>query len=522
MQISAINATTGMFKSNYKNNGLQSNPIAKNEVKQNNELLDTNYGSLLVKHSPRVAFGNSAELSKKAAKAYAYMQNNDLLIIGASIAAAKTALEGSLGQIKDIIQSAFIVKDDELRNPVAIRKTNGFDQIINLGKENLYIQRNNKEEAFGGDFFFLKPGEAGVSTSNDYIFVKKPEFGFTLDKTPIKEFDAIEDSFDIIDLSIDKQKDIEEINKKNLTKLKVEEDKEKVQTLKLSDVGGQDEAVAELKKKVLYPIKYPNFFDNNLQGFNSALLVGPPGTGKTLAAQALANEAGIPFYKMNGQLLEGKYVGESAHNIDAYYEMAKANQPCIIFFDEADAIFGKRTGEHKYADDSVNMHLDKISELEKENAKVFLLAATNHPSLIDEGVLRNGRFGTKIEFKAPDTVEKCNAIFDIHTKKLTLENVDKNALSQKMLDAKFNGADIAALATEAKYQAIERQGIFEAMDNGTFNDSPDFKLVITGEDMNKALDKLIANKQTIKDYSKGEMLDNVKEEEPKKIGFVLD
>lgn len=507
MKVSAI---TPNYSVNYnKSSNYATNSVSSNKVyKQNNELMDMNYGASLVSFkglNNKVAY----DLSDKVSGAYASLVNkNDILLVGKDIASAKKALVESAKDFKYLLKNVLVVTSPTIAGTVAIRRNDdGFDELYNLSNSPLFVKRNEKnplglppspdQKNESSDFFFIKKGDAPtVLLDFDSVSYSSSKTDFVIDKNMENPFEVSAAG----EISEFVMPSVADINKKNAEGILVESELSPEKAIKLADVGGQDEAIAQLKQKVLFPIKYPNFFEDNMKGLNSALLVGPPGTGKTLAAMALANEAGVPFYNMNGQLLEGKYVGESAHNIDAYYEQVKQNQPCILFFDEADAIFGKRTGEHKYADDSVNMHLDKISELEKQGAKVFLLAATNHPDLMDEGVLRNGRFGTKIEFKAPDTEEKCIDIFNIHSNGSSLENVDKEQLAKRMLDAKFNGADIAALVNEAKMQSVARQGIFEQMDKGTYDDKSGFRLVLNNDDFNNALDKLIANKNVIIGY----------------------
>lgn len=471
---------------------------------QSSTLVDYNYGKSLIKCSS-VSFGANAfsgveKLSKNVSIVANNMTVDDVLLIGKDFDMAKKALKESVLLFQNVIKKMTFIKDESLENVIAIKKNQyGNNKIINLGDTPIILQHFDSKENR-----VLKRNGLAIVFDNNIVTVENSNTGFFIDKEEKgKITDIPSDLIKQVDFSTQTKNDVHNINLRILGQLDIKEASEKaVKKITFADVGGQDEAIEQIQDEILLPMKYPNFFSDKVGGLHSALFVGPPGNGKSLAAQALSNEAGVPFYNMNGQLLEGKYVGDSAHNIHDYYEKARANQPCILFFDEADAIFGKRNGEHTYADKSVNMHLDEISKLEKENAQVYIIAATNHPELMDEGAIRNGRFEIKVEFKNPDTVDKCKSVFTKHTKLSNIEGLDIDDFAKKLLKANLSGVDIASVVKQATKESIKRQGIFESMQKGTFNDDPAFKLVITGDDFNKALEKIIAQKQMVKSYSK--------------------
>lgn len=494
-----LQAITSNYSVNYSNRTpYTTKAISEPKYKQNNELVDMNYGASLVLFK---GAGDKAvySLSDKVSATFAVLDPDDILLVGKDLASIKNDFAKSANEFKFLIRNAVVIFAQDIAGTLAIRRQSrgsnvGYDYLYNLSDNKLAHSRRGSDVSTK----YLGRGENGYLRHLD-------SFSFLNDKSDIvldEYYRNPKDVYDAGGIWVREFPAVDKINTENIMKTKYKEtvESDSSETLTLASIGGQDEAVKQLKQKVLFPIQYPKFFKNNLKGLNSALLVGPPGTGKTLAAMALANEAGVPFFNMNGQLLESKYVGETAQRINAYYEKVKQSQPCILFFDEADAIFGKRTGEYKHADESVNMHLDQISELEKQGSSVFLLAATNHPELIDDAVLRNGRFGTKIEFKAPDTEEKCVDIFNIHTKNTNLENIDKELLGKRMLNANFNGADIAALVDEAKMAAIARQGIFDQMEKGTYEDTDDFRITLNNFDFNAAIEKLISNKKVLDSY----------------------
>lgn len=498
---------------NYTNSVLNTcKPI---DIHENNNLIDMNYGRSLVKGNEITFKGSSPEvidLTKKVSSAFGVLSDKDVLLVGKSFEEAKECLKGSIGLFKDLIKSILFIEDPQLKTTIALRTgKDGIDEIINLKDPLIFIKHLTDTQIFS-----LKKGEVSVLEDGDYISTRRPEYGFSIDFGENTEsFDNLpKGAVQLFDLTKANERSVSEINAKNLTRLsEVERSPKRIITF--ADVGGQEEAIAEIKTKLLYPIRYPNFFSNSkLSGIHSALFIGPPGNGKTLAAEAFGNEAGITFLNVSGQLLEGPLVGASAHNIHDYYELAKRIQPCILFFDEIDAILGKRTGGvHRYADQSVNMHLDEMSKLEKEGADIFLLGATNHPELMDEAALRNGRLGTKIEFKNPDTVEKCKTIFGIHSNGLNIQGLNVDEFARKLLKADFSGADIASVVKEAIMQSIERQGIFKAMDNWTFKDDPSFKFIVTEQDFNTALEKLSSQMKLVAKYSKTKRVRGFADEE---------
>lgn len=505
----SVTLVTANFSTKYKGFNAKNPYVSEvshktnDTISESNYLIDTNYGSSLVKQRqvsftgavvPPAEIANGIiPLSKKIAAAMPALKNDDVLLIGSNFVKGVDLLKKSIDSVPKVINRLLFIEEKDLKSTVAISKSNrGFDEIINLSEKKLKMLDARNKELFieKGDSVFIEDGDKILTEGVPIDIESGFEKGFT---------DIRKKTLKVFDFSKFEGKEIEKLNLKNLEKLNVKKAKPQ-NPIKFADVGGQDEAIAELKRKFYYPIKNPNFF-KAFDSTRSALMVGPPGTGKSLTAQALANELGIPFFDINGQLLEGSLVGESAAKIHNYYEMLKENQPCIAFFDEVEAVLGKRTGKYKYADDSVNMHLDEISKIEKENAEVYLLAATNRPELIDPAAMRSGRFGTKIPFYNPDTVEKCKTIFNIHSKKLDIDNFNLDEFAQKLLNAKASGADIADITAEAKINSVMRQGIFEQMEKGVFVDKAGYKLQVSGEDFDKAIENFEKTRKTVDEFA---------------------
>lgn len=297
----------------------------------------------------------------------------------------------------------------------------------------------------------------------------------------------------VFDFTKDSQDIIKRQNTKELKSL-VLDTQEKNKPLTFADIGGQDKAIEELKKGVLYPIKYPEAFEN-IKVNHGIILTGPPGTGKTLIAESLANESNAFFLKLNGSELKSKWVGESEENLRTLFEGAIENQPSIIVFDEFDSVAKKRDKVDNYSAEFVNQFLSIMSDIEKQGDDVYILATTNKIEMLDDAIMRSGRFGKHIQIGLPD-LQGTRQILDIHTAKKPLdESIDKEKLSKKLFEIHATGADIARLSSDAYNNAFERVGIFDKMSNGTFVKSDIDNLKITKEDFEQAINNFVKEGQ---------------------------
>ena len=259
--------------------------------------------------------------------------------------------------------------------------------------------------------------------------------------------------------------------------------------LKFSDVGGQDKAIKELKENILFPIKYPSAFKNDSMN-HCFVLYGPPGTGKTLISEALANESNAYFVKLNGNELTSKWVGETEENWRNLFKDAIENQPSIIFIDEFDGIASARGNGDVHNDKAVNQILGLISDIEKNNYQIYMIATTNRLDMIDKAMLRSGRFGTHIELKPPQNKEEAKQILEIHLNKKPHENIDMDDFAKKLLETNATGADIALVVNKAYRKAKDRNQIFEKMDNGTYKKSDMNNVEIISADLEEVISEL--------------------------------
>jgi cell division protease FtsH len=247
--------------------------------------------------------------------------------------------------------------------------------------------------------------------------------------------------------------------------LNVGKNKEKIQAdktknpIKFEEVAGVDEAVEEVREIVAFliePAKYTRLGGKLPKGL---LLIGPPGTGKTLLAKAVAGEAGVPFFSISGSDFVEMFVGVGAARVRDLFQEAKKQAPCIIFIDEIDAIGKKRAGNTAFAggyDERENTLNQLLVEMDgfDASAGVIIIGATNRPDVLDQALLRPGRFDRQVLVDRPDRKGR-EAIFKVHTRKLILaEDVDLSRLAAQTPG--FAGAEIANVCNEAALLAVRK------------------------------------------------------------------
>src|ERR671914_205390 len=229
-----------------------------------------------------------------------------------------------------------------------------------------------------------------------------------------------------------------------------------VPDIKWENIGGLDHVKQELREAVEWPLKYQGIFSYaDATPPKGILLYGPPGTGKTLLAKAAANESEANFISIKGPELLSKWVGESEKGVREVFRKARQAAPCIIFFDEIDAIAPRRGGS--FGGDShvterlISQLLTELDGLEILT-NVVVIAATNRPDIIDPALLRPGRFDRLLYVPPPDRDSRLQ-IIKIHTKKKPLaDDVDTNQLAGSTEG--YTGADIASLSSAAVMLAL--------------------------------------------------------------------
>jgi cell division protease FtsH len=216
------------------------------------------------------------------------------------------------------------------------------------------------------------------------------------------------------------------------------------------DVADMENAKSELQEVVDFLRGPEKFARLGAQVPKGVLLVGPPGTGKTLLARAVAGEANVPFYSINGSEFIQMFVGVGASRVRDMFKTAKENAPCLLFIDEIDAVGRMRGAGVGGGSDEREQTLNQIlSEMDgfQPNEMVLVLAATNRPDVLDSALLRPGRFDRHITVDRP-TWQGRFAILKVHTRNKPLaDDVNLEAIARKMTG--MTGADLRNLANEA-------------------------------------------------------------------------
>jgi len=223
-----------------------------------------------------------------------------------------------------------------------------------------------------------------------------------------------------------------------------------------SDIGGISDQIESVRETVEMPMKNPEIFETvGIDSPSGVLLHGPPGTGKTMLAKGVANESDATFINMAGSELVHKFIGEGSRLVRDLFEVAKKNEPSVIFIDEIDAIASKRTDSKTSGDAEVQRTMMQLlSELDgfDDRGDVQIIAATNRFDMLDEAILRPGRFDRIVEVPHPDA-EGRQEILDIHTSGMNVaDDVETDVLAELATDT--SGAELRSVCTEAGMVAI--------------------------------------------------------------------
>lgn len=224
--------------------------------------------------------------------------------------------------------------------------------------------------------------------------------------------------------------------------------------LSFAEVGGMDAVKEEIRMKIIYPLQHAELFkayDKKVGG--GVLLYGPPGCGKTLLSKATAGEIKANFIALGLHQILDMWIGNSEKNMHEVFELARKNAPCVLFFDEVDALAADRRDLRQSAGRNlINQFLSEMDGAESQNDGVLILGATNAPWHIDPAFRRPGRFDRTLFVPPPDEVARVG-IIEVMAKKKPISELDAKALAKKT-DG-FSGADLKAVFDLATEQVLE-------------------------------------------------------------------
>ena len=237
----------------------------------------------------------------------------------------------------------------------------------------------------------------------------------------------------------------------------------KIPNVSWDDVGGLTNVKDAVMETIQLPLERPELFAKGMKKRSGILFYGPPGTGKTLLAKAIATEFSLNFFSVKGPELLNMYIGESEANVRRVFQRARDARPCVVFFDELDSVAPKRgnQGDSGGVMDRIVSQLlaelDGMSDGDGGGGGVFVIGATNRPDLLDQALLRPGRFDKMLYLGVSDTHDKQLTILEALIRNFTLHPELSLRRVAETLPFTYTGADLYALCSDAMLKAITRQ-----------------------------------------------------------------
>lgn len=227
------------------------------------------------------------------------------------------------------------------------------------------------------------------------------------------------------------------------------------------EIGGMESVKEEIRMKIIHPLRHPELYRAYGKKIGGGILLyGPPGCGKTHLARATAGEVNANFISVGISDILDMWIGQSEKNLHAIFEQARSLTPCVLFFDEVDALGANRSDlRHSAGKQLINQFLQEMDGIDGDNDGVLILAATNAPWHLDPAFRRPGRFDRVIFVPPPDEAAR-EVIINIQLKGKPAENVDCRAIARKTPE--FSGADLKAvvdIAIEIKLEEAMRRGL---------------------------------------------------------------
>lgn len=423
----------------------------------------------------------------RLASLFQSLKYGEIIVTGKDFNKAQAALGKSVKKLGQAIKKEIFLPEQKLeRNYAFIKNTHGDIELLNINDKKLSLLT-------GGHKYFLDPGDSfyvvnndTIQIANDVIHIKdKPKYDLSLMRAG---FSSVYDYGDEV------QQDLAKLNQKTISKRILQATKP-AGKLTFAKIGGQNEAIEELKKSILFPIKYPAAFapEDITRGF---ILHGPAGTGKTAICRALANEANVNSAYISGTAFQSKWVGESEGNVREFFQGLKENQPSIGVIDEIDAIGVSRGRGDNYGDKLIDQLLTCITDIYENGDNVYILGLTNRYDMLDPALKRSERLSKHIYMGPPDK-DGVKAILDIHTKDKPLDShINFDELVDKLHGMKAVGGDILYITKLARECMMNRLGIYKQMSEGTFDENIMKDAVITREDFFNAIEQFKKQNKT--------------------------
>ena len=493
MRITKINYGERIYQrdlNNTKNNELSN----KNSTVQNQMVTLPNYGyGRDLVNKKQINFTGANDIRKAAetllqqfpledrlATLFQSLKFGDVIVVGKDFNKAQEALKKSVQKVSQVIKRETFMKEDSLnQNYAFIKNALGDTELLNINDKKLTLITGGKNYSLDPGTSFYVVNHDTVQMGNDVIHIKdKPKHDLTtMSKVFAQTFDYTKEV----------QDELAKLNQKTISK-RIQQSTKPIGKITFDKIGGQDKAIDELKKSILFPIKYPAAYapEDVTRGF---IIHGPAGTGKTAICRALANEAGVNSAYISGTAFQSKWVGESEGNVRAFFEGLKENQPSIGIIDEIDAIGNTRGNGDHYSDKLIDQLLTSITDLYENGDNVYIIGLTNRYDTLDPALKRAERLSKHILMDTPDK-DGVRKIFDIHTQNKSLDSdVNVEELVDKLHGMKAVGGDILYVTKLARENMMNRLGIYEKMNAGTFNEDEIKTAKLTHSDFLSAIEQ---------------------------------
>lgn len=465
----------------------------KSEYEEYNEILRKEKEEALLKQPLE------PDLSKRISSLLSMIVHPSILLIGndetKDLALLEEKCENSY-YLDFMFKNIYYINDKEIDGPLVFTKERSCTRVSALDEKNINLLDCTGKESINKTNADTYESTFTITRNNKSLLIRSDIPKEELTNPGFKVFE-VTNARKVRKFNKESIKElVDKIENKTSSTKEKKADSTKVRTnITFNDIGGLDDVISRIKKEILYPIKMPFAYEKRKKIDHGTILYGAPGTGKSMIGEALANEAGTTYIKINASETEACLVGETEENWRNIFDQAVKNQPCIIFIDEIDAIAKKRGGHDVYGDKALNTILSLLSNIEKNNDRVYVIGATNRIDSIDSALLRKGRFGNHIDVPKPDAVG-CYEIFNKHSKNMKI--------AKEFLDFKYikdlykrepTGSDIAAIIDKAWDEAYERLGLFDKMEQNTLTQEDIDDVIITKDDFDNALDMVLPQKE---------------------------